>query len=247
MTELNIRESAWAELHDPRTGQDRLAQIAGAHPEFASAIAAHPNAYPALQEWAAGVQPAQSPLAAAQLPIADPAVGAPAAEHRDNSRTWLVALVLFAAVELVRLVFLLIAFRIIQQSPGNGSAGDELLRWTGVLADAAQLVIVGVGALLSARSAGRRIGAALLAFLIPCFTVAVQLSMGSWTDVFLYGALLFSRIPELWILFYLALALSCAVARPVRGAGWAGVTLMALAYPLSWMAYFSDDWSLGQV
>lgn len=50
--ESDPRRGAWAALHDPRTDAVTLAAIAGAYPEFAEAIARHPNAYPALREWA---------------------------------------------------------------------------------------------------------------------------------------------------------------------------------------------------
>lgn len=46
------RDAAWAELHDPRTGPERLAAIATQHPEFAAAIGAHPQAYTELRAWA---------------------------------------------------------------------------------------------------------------------------------------------------------------------------------------------------
>lgn len=49
---LSGRDAAWAQLHDAATSPARLAQIAAQHPEFATAIAAHPQAYPALREWA---------------------------------------------------------------------------------------------------------------------------------------------------------------------------------------------------
>ncbi|NLA35770.1 MAG: hypothetical protein GX868_08775 [Actinobacteria bacterium] len=52
---VDPRTDAWAELHDPVTPADRLAEIAGAHPEFAATIADHPNAYPELRAWAASV------------------------------------------------------------------------------------------------------------------------------------------------------------------------------------------------
>ena len=42
------RIEAWAAVHRPETTGDELARIGQAHPEFASAIAAHPNA-PATQ------------------------------------------------------------------------------------------------------------------------------------------------------------------------------------------------------
>jgi Domain of unknown function (DUF4190) len=47
------RERDWAQLHDVSTDAGELARIAGSRPEFAAQIAAHPNAYPQLIEWAA--------------------------------------------------------------------------------------------------------------------------------------------------------------------------------------------------
>ena len=47
MTEQQ-RQAAWEAVHRPETTGEELARIAEAHPEFASAIAAHPNA-PATQ------------------------------------------------------------------------------------------------------------------------------------------------------------------------------------------------------
>jgi len=46
------RAAAWADLFAPETTADRLAQIAGAHPEFAPQITAHPSCYPDLHQWA---------------------------------------------------------------------------------------------------------------------------------------------------------------------------------------------------
>jgi len=56
------RGEAWAALHRPETSPETLSRIANDHPEFAAAIAAHPNAYPGLKAWAqsrAGQQPQQ--------------------------------------------------------------------------------------------------------------------------------------------------------------------------------------------
>lgn len=53
-------DRARAEAADPATGQGRLAEIAGAHPELRSAVFAHPNAYPALRDWIAA-QPVAVP------------------------------------------------------------------------------------------------------------------------------------------------------------------------------------------
>lgn len=55
------RDGAWAELHDSSTPAERLAEIAAAHPEFASTIAAHRNAYPELQAWSAAVTGGNQP------------------------------------------------------------------------------------------------------------------------------------------------------------------------------------------
>lgn len=55
------RAGAWAELYDSSTSAERLAEIATDHPEFASNIAAHPNAYPELQAWAAAVVGGDTP------------------------------------------------------------------------------------------------------------------------------------------------------------------------------------------
>lgn len=49
------RDAAWARLHDPATDAAALAEIAAAHPEFADAVARHPNAYPELIAWAGRV------------------------------------------------------------------------------------------------------------------------------------------------------------------------------------------------
>lgn len=42
---------ASARVSDPTTSPSELAELAQSHPELRSAIAAHPNAYPALREW----------------------------------------------------------------------------------------------------------------------------------------------------------------------------------------------------
>ncbi len=46
------RDAAWARLHDPATDVAELARIAAGYPEFADAVARHPNAYPELIAWA---------------------------------------------------------------------------------------------------------------------------------------------------------------------------------------------------
>lgn len=50
--EAEARERAWYALHDPATDAGALAAIAERHPEFAGAIAQHPNCYPDLRVWA---------------------------------------------------------------------------------------------------------------------------------------------------------------------------------------------------
>lgn len=45
------RVDAWAAAHDPATLSERLAEVVERYPEFATAIAAHPNCYPELMAW----------------------------------------------------------------------------------------------------------------------------------------------------------------------------------------------------
>ncbi|MET4160030.1 hypothetical protein [Agromyces sp. PvR057] len=54
MTIPTDRDASWRAVHDPATEAAELAAIAAAHPEFAEAIAEHPNAYEGLREWARG-------------------------------------------------------------------------------------------------------------------------------------------------------------------------------------------------
>ncbi len=58
-----------AEVQDPRTTPERLAELAGSHPELGPRIAAHPNAYPELRAWIATYA---TPVAAPQQPVATP-------------------------------------------------------------------------------------------------------------------------------------------------------------------------------
>ncbi|WP_307219351.1 sensor domain-containing protein [Microbacterium sp. SORGH_AS_0888] len=77
------RDAAWRMLHDPVTDAAALAEIAAAYPEFAEAVARHPNAYPELIAWANGIvspvsapdaspAPAASPEIAPRNPFAEP-------------------------------------------------------------------------------------------------------------------------------------------------------------------------------
>lgn len=47
--------SEWAALFDPETPASTLAEIAARHPEYASQIAQHPQAYAELRAWAASI------------------------------------------------------------------------------------------------------------------------------------------------------------------------------------------------
>lgn len=86
------REAAAQELQSPTVTPERLAQIAAEDWSLHPAVAAHPNAYPALIEWIAAQTPVavpvvpQPPVAAptaapvtAQPPVAQPQVAAPTA------------------------------------------------------------------------------------------------------------------------------------------------------------------------
>ena len=61
------RQAAWEAVHRPETTGEELARISSAYPEFAAAIAAHPNAVsqrPAAQPYAAQSQAAYTNAAA---------------------------------------------------------------------------------------------------------------------------------------------------------------------------------------
>lgn len=66
-TVTHERDVAWARLHDPATDAAALAEIAAAHPEFADAVARHPNAYPELIAWAGQVS-SQEPARPRRIP-----------------------------------------------------------------------------------------------------------------------------------------------------------------------------------
>lgn len=57
MADADDRQAAWAALFDPATDAATLADIARQYPEFADAIAAHPNCYDGLREWLNAVAP----------------------------------------------------------------------------------------------------------------------------------------------------------------------------------------------
>lgn len=74
---------ARAELTDPNTSAQRLFELAQSNPELGTLIAAHPNAYPALQEWIAQYAAPQTPPPAepAVPGAAQPAVAQPTVEQ----------------------------------------------------------------------------------------------------------------------------------------------------------------------
>jgi hypothetical protein len=111
MTDMTLpdRNTAWNALHDPQTSAAELAEIAGAHSEFAGAIALHPNAYPALVDWARGqampqgapapqAAPAQAWSAAGAAPAGAARAGSGVASRR---RLWIVALSVYTVGPLV--------------------------------------------------------------------------------------------------------------------------------------------------
>lgn len=81
MADTGSREAAWARLHDPSTDAATLAAIAQKHPEFADAVARHPNCYPELRAWLD-----EFALAATQSAATESAASASAApaSYRDS-------------------------------------------------------------------------------------------------------------------------------------------------------------------
>lgn len=105
---MTPREAAWAALFEPATDGATLARIAEEHPEFAEAIAQHPNCYDGLREWlAANAAPdadaARAPAHAGAEPFAreeavTDAAAAPVANKRRSRKALLIGAVISAVV-----------------------------------------------------------------------------------------------------------------------------------------------------
>lgn len=188
------REAARRELHDRATDAATLARIAAAHPEFAAQIGRHPNAYPELRAWAAqaGLSAAASGAASAQ---ADQDVALVAVGHGP---AWIVALLILMTVQLTSSVVGLL-------SPDGGYGPG--LWWLRPLGPLAFTVV----ALIAAPTVGRKIGAAVFGLLAA--VAAVGLAMSPWVlGIFYVGVE--GLVAVLTFLCW-------AIARPLRGAGYA--------------------------
>lgn len=233
MTDLLQRDDAWTALHDPATDATALASIAAAHPEFAGAIARHPNAYPELVAWARTA--ANTPLlgtgggdASAGTSAAMPPVARSSALGR---RWWIAAAVLLVLSAVVPVLF----GTFIWEAAYQGQIGA-----IGPLAVAA-LAITGIVPIIAAgvagRTTGRKVGGIVLAAgalvwsLLQVISTSFQFGFGSVYVVFApwpggqwgLAGLVMSLV---WMVL---LFLSWALTWPIRGIGYLGVLPLVVA------------------
>lgn len=95
--------SPLAEVQDPQTSAERLAQLANAHAGLRPLIASHPNSYPALREWIAATERAASAVPATPTGATDPGwvPAAQAPERRPRRRGLIIGLSAGVAAVLV--------------------------------------------------------------------------------------------------------------------------------------------------
>ncbi len=126
------RVAAWAAVHDPATSSERLAEIVGRHPEFAPAIAAHPNCYPEPMDWMREADlVAGTPDATAVRPIAVPPL--------TGTTTTVVSIVSAPRYD-------------VPVAGANGSVGKGPRRWVvSAVGAVAALLVLGVVLLLMPR------------------------------------------------------------------------------------------------
>lgn len=203
---------AWAELHDASTSAGQLAAIAASHPQYAGAIARHPNAYPALVEWAGQVAGA-SPGAVAHVWDAPDA-----SRSRRDARIWTTAfvavLVLPVAISLVSSVLLF-------------SGGIPI--WLLLLDQLPAAVVLVAAAMTAQRRRGLAIGLGAAAvpagFLGEAVSWVGVLTGADWLRNLIYPLTFASGLRIVLILglplAQVALMFLCwAVARPLRGRGY---------------------------
>ncbi len=216
--DLVNRDEAWAALHRPDTSAQDLAAIGGAYPEFAATVADHPNAYPGLREWAAGLQ-APVVAAAAAVGIPGPApVATPAAEPPRMPGAvrslWIAGFVLFLLATA--------PFWLFMARWDSSTLAMRVVPWGEVLAFA----LLAVAAFLSRVAVARRVVAGSLFLVLMLVATGLPLFFGSM------GSLLLSQ--TLMVPGFIAWAL----AWPIRGAGWAGIAFLVPAA----LAGFSVIW-----
>lgn len=197
------REAAWRALHDPATDAATLARIAAAHPEFAAQIGRHPNVYPDLRAWAAQAGVAEAMTGSVETAVSASADAATSSASRRS--LWTIALLVVMAVQLLTGVLGLF----LEEGTFISS-----LWWLRPLAMLALMVI----ALISAPTVGRKIGASVFGAL--AVVVALGLSLSPWTETAYLGL----PLSLLWLFVFLCWAL----ARPVRGAGYAVIPFVVI-------------------
>lgn len=224
------RTADWAALHHPGTDAAELARIAAARPEFAEAVGAHPNAYPALRAWVADTTASLvSGYGAVSSGSGTALTTATAAAHdvspsqsggatdplstRRRGLLWIAAAAASAAA--VAIVALLLPI-----VPNSG--------WLAAIAPILPFAVV---AGITAPGAGRKIVSIICAVL----------AMLAMFMLFGLGAFI---VPPLLSLVYL-------LGRPIRGFGWFSLflllpSLFMLCYTLFSMRFFGFGDGVGQ-
>lgn len=204
---VSERTGAWTALHDPATTAAQLAQIAESHPDFAERIARHPNAYPALVEWATGRQAdvagvAAVPARAGSAPLPPQPWPAGHSPARPKGATgWIVVAAILVAVGAARWLIDL-------ASPQGRFYLNPLLALALDVAPYAATLVV---ALVVAPSPGRKTGAAVLAAFGAFVAVFGESRLMPLLAV---GAIVFLLVS------HVALFVAWALARPIRGLGY---------------------------
>lgn len=185
------RATDWNALFAAETTADQLADIAERHPEFAPQIAQHPNCYDDLRAWADGVSAEATPVAVSTV-MAAPAVVAPrtaapsvavptsaAPVVGEPAPSTSEALVLDYGTRREHLLwggaFLLWLLVILVEAISGLLGGPPWLRLSGAVAS----VLVIASAIVTGRSAGRKVAGAALGIPIALSVFAVIGSGGS--------------------------------------------------------------------
>lgn len=247
------RETAWAALHDSSTSAETLAEIAGAHPEFAPSIAQHPQAYPALREWAfavksTSVEPAAALVAEPQappVPHSHAAYGpagyspAPVGNNANAADAVMADANTARGAGLWRAVFVLVIVAPIVEVLALVFGGYSAYQWL-ILLGLAAPVLAAIAAGVSGPTVGRKVGGVALAIAAAGF--------GFFAGQLYYSYIVASVVGALAVT---AMFLSWAVARPLRGAGYAAlpvVIVLSILFQLgSSLIYWPiGDWQVAQ-
>lgn len=232
MTMETARTTAWVAVHDPATNGAELAAIAAAHPEFAEQIGRHPSAYPELVAWARSVTADAGPAASVatshgETPrAAAPAHAVPTPRQVLGRRLWAVAFAVIVAVPVLVDVFVRLT-----RSPDDYGDGTYYFWYYGLaplspsqLGMIAVHALAVVAALLCAPTVARRIWSVVLVVAAWLVTYSLTFLWADW-----WWPLWWYSISLLFVAGWATLLfLAWGISRPLRGAGYAALPLVAV-------------------